>query len=258
MKNIIFIIASLILITAGVMIFAHIRPAVVVSGSMEPVIHTGSLILIDEDCRDIRKRDIIAFDAAGVLVAHRVHEITDAGIITKGDANETPDPGVLAAASVKGKVIAWIPYIGYGFRWISAVRAYLTGKDEALNTFSVGNNENAIVEEYEQVFSLSPGMSIDKLVKVKNTGKNDCYVRVLAVYSDDAAREYTDIDFNTKDWELKSDGYYYYMNVLPAGRSTTELFSHVNVSENAVIQDLKGFEIYIYAETINSETGGFS
>ncbi|MGN0701733.1 MAG: signal peptidase I [Lentihominibacter sp.] len=107
------VLAILVLLTGAGLMLADIRPAIVVSGSMEPVIHTGSMVFIDTAERNIGERDIIAFDAGGTTVTHRVVGIREDGFVTKGDANESSDPGIVGKSKVEGKVVMWIPNIGY-------------------------------------------------------------------------------------------------------------------------------------------------
>lgn len=114
--NISCILAAMVIIAALLMMFVHIRPAVIVSGSMEPVIHTGSMVFIDSDYADVSENDIIAFETGGVLVTHRVVGITDEGYVTKGDANESEDPGLLPESALRGRVIMWVPWIGYAVK----------------------------------------------------------------------------------------------------------------------------------------------
>lgn len=42
-----------------------------------------------------------------------MHQLTPAGIKTKGDANETPDPWTLPQRNVEGAVVGGVPYGGY-------------------------------------------------------------------------------------------------------------------------------------------------
>lgn len=64
----------------------------VVSGSMEPTIKVGDLILIDTKYKEINKKDIITFyDINGSFVTHRVMDFERDSIITKGDANDSID-----------------------------------------------------------------------------------------------------------------------------------------------------------------------
>lgn len=136
--------------------------------------------------------------------------------------------------------------------------AYLTSQDEAENTFTAGNNKSVIVEDYEEVTELDPGDNIRKAVTVANTGKNSCYIRVLSLFSDKDAEKYAQINYNREDWELKDDGYYYYRYPVAAGESTTELFSRVKIASDFKKEEIKGFEMLIYAESVNVEAGGFS
>ncbi len=99
-----------------VLCLVGITPYVVLSGSMEPKIHTGSLCFINEHVKyeSIKTGDVIAFKMAdGTLVTHRAVEITDEGIITKGDANNDNDAVVTTASNYVGKNIGSIPFAGY-------------------------------------------------------------------------------------------------------------------------------------------------
>lgn len=64
----------------------------VVSGSMEPTIHVGDLIIIDTNAKDYEKDDIVTFyDVDGSFVTHRILSINDKEMITKGDFNDSID-----------------------------------------------------------------------------------------------------------------------------------------------------------------------
>ncbi len=94
----------------------------VVSGSMEPAIHTGSVIVIKEiDPAELKVGDIVTFRSAeydSQLVTHRIVRIDESspsGLVftTKGDANDTPDINPLPAALVAGRQLFSIPLLGY-------------------------------------------------------------------------------------------------------------------------------------------------
>jgi len=96
------------------------RAAIVLSGSMEPVLRLGGIAFIQPtDAATVRVGDLIAFNPEhdpDVTVCHRVVEVVDAEsptFRTKGDANEDPDPYSVTGASVRGKVNFSIPYAGY-------------------------------------------------------------------------------------------------------------------------------------------------
>lgn len=64
----------------------------VVSGSMEPTIHVGDLIVIDTKCDEFHANDIVTFrDDNDNFVTHRIISIHDEKMITKGDNNNSSD-----------------------------------------------------------------------------------------------------------------------------------------------------------------------
>jgi signal peptidase I len=97
----------------------------VLTGSMEPAIHAGALIAMEKVATaDIKVGDVIGFKVQDLElpVCHRVVEIVDSeegfGFITKGDANEDPDAGMVLPEDVIGRVVFDMPYIGYVARFI--------------------------------------------------------------------------------------------------------------------------------------------
>ena len=98
---------------------------VVMSGSMEPSIKTGSMVLVDKSYKDFKENDVITFNTPRTkkTVTHRITTIKEENIessevkqtvmSTKGDANTAFDPWVLLEEHIVGKVKFSIPYIGY-------------------------------------------------------------------------------------------------------------------------------------------------
>ena len=90
--------------------------AVIRSGSMEPAMPVGTLVVWHSvDPADIEVGDVIAFSSstdADVTVSHRVVDVLDSGFRTKGDANTDVDLEVVSASDVVGKVDFDIPYVG--------------------------------------------------------------------------------------------------------------------------------------------------
>jgi signal peptidase I len=93
----------------------------VMSGSMEPTIHTGAIVVTQIlDPSKLQKGDIISYTAindASTIVTHRLMDIKSKNnvtiLTTKGDANNTPDPDEIDPMRMKGKVIFTIPLFGY-------------------------------------------------------------------------------------------------------------------------------------------------
>lgn len=110
-------VAGLVLIRFVPMIFGYI-PIVCESNSMAPSFYKGDLVYIDKnyDVDSIKKGDIIAFELSKEdKVTHRVYDITENGIITKGDANDVVDISPISKSQIIGENVYQIPFIGNFF-----------------------------------------------------------------------------------------------------------------------------------------------
>jgi len=90
-----------------VYIFGY-KPYIIQTGSMEPTLKVNSLIIVKKGgLEKIKDYDIISFKAPGfeTNVCHRVIEIKNEGLITKGDNNNNPDEGIVAEENYVGKVV---------------------------------------------------------------------------------------------------------------------------------------------------------
>lgn len=85
--------------------------SVVLSGSMEPTLSVGDLLIIQER-ESYNTGDIVVYQSGSTPVVHRIVAISDGTVITRGDANNADDTPFLAAA-IKGEVVAAIPLVGY-------------------------------------------------------------------------------------------------------------------------------------------------
>lgn len=130
MIHVFMILSTVVVSVLFVQLFMGIRPYIVLSGSMEPEISTGSLCFINtrSPYKDIKMGDVIAYEKGGMLVIHRSVKVTKSGIETKGDANRISDGITTTAANYKGKVFYSIPVLGYIFRFLLSV----TGKSIAV------------------------------------------------------------------------------------------------------------------------------
>ena len=84
--------------------------AVIITGSMEPVIAAGDVVIIHK--QDNYHVDDIVIYKSRSHIAHRIVEKTLNGYITQGDANNAPDSEI-NKSQVVGKVIAIIPKAGH-------------------------------------------------------------------------------------------------------------------------------------------------
>lgn len=92
--------------------------AVVLSGSMEPELSKGDLIIVKET-NSYNCEDIVVFQDGNSLVVHRIIEKSDEEVITKGDANNTDD-GAIAISRIKGEVVFSVPYAGTAIEFIKS------------------------------------------------------------------------------------------------------------------------------------------
>ena len=117
--------ALLILVALGILVVFSFVPFpgnykifTVQSGSMEPTIHTGSLIFVKPEA-DYNVGDIITrrTEDPKVTITHRIFskEEVDGKVAfeTKGDANNASDGTKFSKEGIVGKVIMKLPYVGY-------------------------------------------------------------------------------------------------------------------------------------------------
>lgn len=102
---------------------------VVTSGSMEPDIGVGSVVLVSEKNFGYVEGDVISFLKNGELVTHRVVDLVDEkgeiGYTTKGDANSNVDFGVVERGDVVGSVWGVIPKLGYVVEWVKKPEGFI-------------------------------------------------------------------------------------------------------------------------------------
>lgn len=105
----------------------------VLSGSMEPDISVGSLVVVKKTRPNkLKVNDIISFSANGQVITHRIIFIENTGeIITKGDANNYED--ATYEKEIIGKVLVSIPKVGYFFRLLQSVSGKIALVSSVLN-----------------------------------------------------------------------------------------------------------------------------
>lgn len=85
--------------------------AVVLSGSMEPEISVGDLLIVAEH-NSYEIGDVVVYQDGRMAVTHRIVAISEDEVITKGDANNTEDDPI-TVEQIKGEVVLAIPLAGY-------------------------------------------------------------------------------------------------------------------------------------------------
>lgn len=111
------IVVVIALLLVGARVFG-LQVYAVLSGSMEPTYHVGSIIYVKPvDPSEIQVGDPITFvmNEQLTVATHRVVRIDaeNSAFYTKGDANEDPDASPVHFNNLLGKPVFTIPYLGY-------------------------------------------------------------------------------------------------------------------------------------------------
>jgi signal peptidase len=113
--------AAGILLAAAVPMAFGMRSFTVLSGSMEPVLDTGDMV-VDQQIApaDARPGDVVTFRDPGSqsrLITHRLRSVSISGgtarMVTKGDANDTTESWTVPVTGKIGRVAYRLPKLGY-------------------------------------------------------------------------------------------------------------------------------------------------
>lgn len=128
------------------------RSFLVQSGSMEPSIMTGDIIIINKQ-KQYFKNNVITFqDNKNGVITHRIFDIEGNNLTTRGDANKTSDPEKITQKMILGKVIFTIPKLGYlvaftktlpGLILLIIVPVLILVSDELFKIFKTVKNKNS-------------------------------------------------------------------------------------------------------------------
>lgn len=107
--------------SATIPMFAGDRALAVLSGSMEPAIHTGSAVIAQPvPSEDLRVGDVIVFSPspqAELPLVHRIVKIREQGGVkyyaTRGDANRSGDVAEVSLPQTAWRVWYGVPWAGY-------------------------------------------------------------------------------------------------------------------------------------------------
>lgn len=95
-----------------------VKPMVIATGSMEPIIYAGDMVLVKRiPSKELNLGDIVQYKSGNIYIFHRIIEIvTDkqkTKYRTKGDNNSISDHELVTPDNIKGKVVYTIPKIGW-------------------------------------------------------------------------------------------------------------------------------------------------
>ena len=137
---------------------------IVMSGSMEPAIHTGSIVVIKPE-KSYTVGDVITFGKdtkKDVPTTHRIKEmrVEEGKYVyrTKGDANKTEDANEVPESAVIGKVLFSVPFLGFvldfakkpiGFLLLVVIPAIAVIFDEVGNIWKEIKKKKSVEEKKE-------------------------------------------------------------------------------------------------------------
>ena len=148
--------------------------------------------------------------------------------------------------------------------------AYYTANETAHNVITSGNVDIELLETtddgtaFANVTGVMPGTDVSKIVRVKNIGSNDAYIRVQVEKAIQLAAGQTGevdlnlltLDYNNTDW-TEREGYYYYNKVLAPKATTEPLFTKVAFSDAmGNIYQNSTASVYVYAQATQTANNG--
>ena len=85
--------------------------SVVLSGSMEPALSVGDLLIFTEE-EHYEVGDVVVYQSVRTPVEHRIIALDTETVITQGDANNAADKP-FGVQLIKGKVVTVVPLVGH-------------------------------------------------------------------------------------------------------------------------------------------------
>lgn len=147
----------IVLLTALVFItprFFGYTPYIVESGSMEPMIHVGSVAYINTKDKEVAVNDIVTYKISGSsedkLVTHRIIREENGEYITKGDANDVEDLSTVEKDQIVGTYAYSIPKAGFVLAKKDKLTPVLAVWVIGLNALAIFGNVLADREEKEE------------------------------------------------------------------------------------------------------------
>lgn len=142
-----FVLVFLLLTVVVTMAISGWQPLAVVSGSMEPAVRAGSLVMVEPADPHVyfANPSILAYDdpaRPGSLVTHRVVSTAsdEAGAVfytTKGDANGVADSTPVPHDSLVGVARMIIPFLGLPAMWLASGQLVMLGAFAALTLLAL-------------------------------------------------------------------------------------------------------------------------
>jgi signal peptidase I len=104
-------------------------PTLVTSGSMQPLVTPGDVVMIRPvSPRELTPNTVVLFRRDGERILHRiVEQLPDGTFRTQGDANAVPDSEFVHAEQIRGAAVLAVPWVGRPSLWLSQGRYLALG-----------------------------------------------------------------------------------------------------------------------------------
>lgn len=137
---------------------AGIRSFTVMTGSMEPTVHTGAIVFTRPE-KVYKTGDIIAFKKGDIVITHRIIDVesknNSVSYKTQGDANNSEDSEPVLYQSILGHAFFNIPYLGrfvFFLKTIPGFFIFIVLPAGVFIIFEIINIKNEIVREVEKKY----------------------------------------------------------------------------------------------------------
>ncbi|MCF0135362.1 MAG: hypothetical protein HUJ69_02965 [Lachnospiraceae bacterium] len=146
--------------------------------------------------------------------------------------------------------------------------AYFSVDDTARNVIMMGritvelrewaDEGKTVAFPEDTIYNVIPGTYVTQITEVENTGTNPAWIRLsldkditfAPAVSGTPDPELVQLNLNTVDWILGTDGFYYYREALEPGQSTEPLFTTISF-DPAMDGSYEGstatVEVHVYA-----------
>lgn len=150
--------------------------------------------------------------------------------------------------------------------------AYFVAEETAYNVITTGCLYMELEEETtggapwpeEGIKNILPGMTVDKVVTVRNIGSVPFFTKIsmdqvitpAPGVEAELTFEYITLDLNEEQW-IEKDGQYYYYRILEPGEETEPLFTTVSFAPEMGNEYMGAtVEIYVLAQAVQSANNG--
>lgn len=175
---------------------------------------------------------------------------------------------------LKKRIVLLAALLGVIAVMTTGTLAYFTAEETVNNVITTGVLDMELVElttggvpfpteEEGGIDGVMPGMVVDKVAYVENTGSVDMYVRVRLTTTCKGAEgelpvDGITLDYNTAEWTEK-DGWYYYNEVVTPGNATTPVITTVTFDKSLGNEYMNArVEVLVEAQSVQAKNNGSS